>query len=241
MPDASDKKSSNLNHITTLFFDVNETLLDIQPLKAVISKTLDNRQELADLWFISLLHHSLVDTASGGWHTFAEIGNAVLNMLAAQHNIQMSDDAPSIAEALSQLPPHADVIPALSALQQQGFKLVALTNSSRALADKQLNHAGIMHFFDAVLSVESIKTYKPDLKVYCWATEQMDVPRENTLMIAAHSWDVGGAKRAGMHTAFIARKGQTLSPLLPEPDLVCSDLNDLAASLGPTKVNEMQN
>lgn len=233
MTDTSDKKSSSLNNITTLFFDVNETLLDIQPLKDVVSKTLDNRKELADLWFISLLHNSLVDTASGGWHSFAEIGNAVLNMLAAQHNIQITNEAPSLAEALSNLPPHPDVIPALSLLQQQGFKLVALTNSSQALADKQLNHAGIIHFFEAVLSVESIKTYKPDLKVYCWAAEQMHVSRENSLMIAAHSWDVGGAKRAGMHTAFIARKGQSLSSLMPDPDLICPDLTTLAASLPP--------
>ncbi len=231
MTDASDNNAPNLSNITTLFFDVNETLLDIQPFKDVISKTLDNRKELADLWFVSLLHNSLVDTASGGWHSFAEIGNAVLTMLAAQHNIQLSDDAPSLAEALSQLPPHADVIAALSVLQQKGFKLVALTNSSQALADKQLNHAGIIHFFDRVLSVESIKTYKPDLKVYCWAAEQMHVSRENSLMIAAHSWDVGGAKRAGMHTAFIARKGQSLSPLMPDPDLVCPDLKALAESL----------
>lgn len=233
MTDASDTNPPDLSNITTLFFDVNETLLDIQPLKDVISKTLDNRKELADLWFVSLLHNSLVDTASGGWHSFAEIGNAVLTMLAAQHNIQLSDDAPSLAEALSQLPPHADVITALSVLQQKGFKLVALTNSSQALADKQLNHAGLIHFFDRVLSVESIKTYKPDLKVYCWAAEQMHVSRENSLMIAAHSWDVGGAKRAGMHTAFIARKGQSLSPLMPDPDLVCPDFTALAASLPP--------
>lgn len=64
MTNAHNKKTSNLDNVTTLFFDVNETLLDIQPLKDVISKTLDNRKELADLWFVSLLHNSLVDTAS---------------------------------------------------------------------------------------------------------------------------------------------------------------------------------
>lgn len=230
MTATSNNKTSNLNNITTLFFDVNETLLDIQPLKDIISETLDHRKELADLWFISLLHNSLIDTASGGWHSFAEIGHAVLHMLATEHNIQISDDAPSLAEALSKLPPHADVIPALSLLQQKGYKLVALTNSSQALAEKQLNQAGIAHFFWEVLSVETIRTYKPDLKVYFWATEKMDVLRENTLMIAAHSWDVGGAKRAGMNTAFIARKGQSLSPLMPTPDLVFPDLKALAAS-----------
>jgi 2-haloacid dehalogenase len=53
------------------------------------------------------------------------------------------------------------------------------------------------------------------------------------MMVAAHGWDVGGAKRAGMKTAFVTRKGQALYPLAPVPDLIISDIGELAAKIKP--------
>jgi 2-haloacid dehalogenase len=53
------------------------------------------------------------------------------------------------------------------------------------------------------------------------------------MMVAAHGWDVGGAKRAGMKTAFVTRKGQALYPLAPAPDLMVSDIGALATKIKP--------
>lgn len=50
-------------------------------------------------------------------------------------------------------------------------------------------------------------------------------------MVAAHGWDVGGAKLAGMHTAFVTRPGQCLYPLAPSPDLLVDNLRQLAGIL----------
>nr|WP_210753606.1 hypothetical protein [Salmonella enterica] len=60
----------------------------------------------------------------------------------------------------------------LRALKTTGRKLVALSNSSRTLVEQQLllllTGAGLRPFFDEVLSVETLATYKPDLAVYQW-------------------------------------------------------------------------
>lgn len=217
----------------TLFFDVNETLLDTTELNRVVAQRLGDRPERAEAWFTSLLHHSLVESVTGSWHNFGDIAEAVLQMTATRYGITLPADATPLADIIAAMPAHPDVAAGLSALQQQGFTLVALTNSSAALAEKQLSSAGLARLFTRLLSVEQVQVYKPDLKVYQWAMQEMDQPASQCMMVAAHGWDVGGAKRAGMKTAFVTRKGQALYPLAPAPDLIVSDIGTLAAKLKP--------
>ncbi|WP_075181802.1 haloacid dehalogenase type II [Pantoea sp. 1.19] len=216
-----------------LFFDVNETLLDTAPLKASVGKRLGGRADLADVWFTSLLHYSLVDSVTGCWHPFGDIAEAVLQMTAERYGVSLAAADRPLASVLATLPVHPDVPPGLALLRQRGYTLVALTNSSATLAQEQLRAAGIGHFFTAVLSVETLNTYKPALRVYHWAAQQMGSPVAACMMIAAHGWDIGGARLAGLKTAFIARPGQACYPLAPQPDLVASDITALAARLAP--------
>ncbi|ELP25436.1 haloacid dehalogenase type II [Pantoea eucalypti] len=217
----------------TLFFDVNETLLDTTELNRVVAQRLGDRPERAEAWFTALLHHSLVESVTGSWHNFGDIAEAVLQMTATRYGITLPADATPLADIIAAMPAHPDVAAGLSALQQQGFTLVALTNSSAALAEKQLSSAGLARLFTRILSVEQVQVYKPDLKVYQWAMQEMDQPASQCMMVAAHGWDVGGAKRAGMKTAFVTRKGQALYPLAPAPDLIVSDIGALATKLKP--------
>jgi len=217
----------------TLFFDVNETLLDTKELNKVVAQRLGDRPERAEAWFTSLLHHSLVESVTGSWHSFGEIAEAVLEMTATRYGVTLPADAAPLSDIIAAMPAHPDVAPGLSAMQQQGFTLVALTNSSAALAEKQLSSAGLAPLFSRILSVEQPQVYKPDLKVYQWAMKEMGKPVAECMMVAAHGWDVGGAKRAGMKTAFVSRKGQALYPLAPAPDLVVSDISALATKIKP--------
>lgn len=216
-----------------IFLDVNETLLDTTELKNYLARRLGNRPDIAESWFTSLLHYSLVESVTGSWHSFGDIAEAVLNMTAERYDITLTEDPVSVADVLASMPAHSDVAEGLSALKQQGFTLIALTNSSAALAEKQLVSAGLMSFFSSVLSVEQPQVYKPDLRVYQWAIREGGRPAAHCMMVAAHGWDVGGAKRAGMKTAFITRKGQSLYPLAPAPDFVVSDIRALSDVIKP--------
>ncbi|MCP1204422.1 haloacid dehalogenase type II [Pantoea sp. B550] len=215
----------------TLFFDVNETLLSTTELNHAVAQRLGNRPERAEAWFTSLLHHSLVESVTGNWHSFGDIAEAVLKMTAARYGVTLPADATPLADIIAAMPAHPDVAAGLTALKQQSFTLVALTNSSTALAEKQLSSAGLGPLFTRILSVEEVLIYKPDLRVYQWAMEEMGKPVSECMMVAAHGWDVGGAKRAGMKTAFVRRHGQVPYPLAPAPDLIVSDIQALAAQL----------
>ncbi len=212
-----------------IFFDINETLLDMQAIKIGLASVLDGDETLVDLWFANLLHHSLVDVASAQFHDFIDIGAAALTMVAHSEGI-IIDEATAkdtIKQHITKLPAHSDVIPALKALQSAGVTLVALSNSSKAGLDAQLEYANITSYFSHVLSVESLRTYKPHAAVYHWACQQANVKNEDAMMVAAHGWDVSGAKATGMQTTFVERSGKMPYPLGLAPDYSIASLNEL--------------
>ncbi|MFW5639638.1 MAG: haloacid dehalogenase type II [Thermodesulfobacteriota bacterium] len=215
-----------------LFFDLNETLLDLTETKASISDCLGGRDGLTALWFSTLLHHSLVMTVSGQFAPFGEIAVSALMMVARSHDIALSEEAAKNAiRPIRSAPPHPDVIQALQRLREENFRMGVLTNSAANVMKQQLATAEIDEFFDFRLSVEENGIYKPHRDVYRWAAAQEQLDPSDCMMIAAHGWDVGGAAWAGMRTAFVARPGQPLFPLAPSPEIVEPDMGKAAERL----------
>ncbi|MFP4090653.1 MAG: haloacid dehalogenase type II [Cyclobacteriaceae bacterium] len=220
------------NRPEVLLFDVNETLLDLEPVKSSVSQVLGNRPELVPLWFTTLLQYALVTTVSDHYADFGSIGVAALQMVAEKKGLPLSrEQAQEALRPMLSLAPHPEVKEALATLQKVGYRLAALTNSSRKAMEAQLANAGINVFFEQMLSVDDIGMYKPHQHVYRWAAGRMQAAPAECMMIAAHGWDVAGAKWAGMRTAFIGRPGQMQFSLAPAADLVFSDMRELAEEL----------
>lgn len=216
-----------------LFFDVNETLLDLTEMKGTVGTALHGRDDLLSLWFSTMLHYSLVTTAGGHYKPFGHIGAAALQMVAATNGIIIGEKyaRKTIEKALRRLPAHPDVKPALTALKEAGYTLVAFTNSSNKGVTKQFAYAGLTSFFDICLSVEDVGKFKPFPETYAWAAHQMNVSPEECMLIAAHGWDVAGALWSGWRAAFVGRPGQQQFPLGPQTELEAPDLTKIAAHL----------
>lgn len=215
-----------------IFFDVNETLLDLEPVKDSVGEALDHRPELASLWFTTLLHYSLVTTVANRYRDFGEIGVACLQMVARNAGIELDADAARAAVApIRCLSPHPDVVPALERLRNANYRLLTLTNSSSAVLAEQMDNAGLGEFFETTLSVEEVGLYKPHAHVYQWAARRAGVDLSECLLVAAHGWDVAGAAWAGMRTAFVHRSGQQPFSLGPAPELDVVSLEELADQL----------
>lgn len=216
-----------------IYFDVNETMLDMSSVKSTIADKLNGDESLVPIWFSTLLHHSLVDCASGQFHPFSDIGAAALVMVGQNHGVEvdLEDAKASIGNAMSSAPAHPEVSQALAQLKDTSIRLVALSNSSLTGLNKQLNNAGIIDYFDNVLSVESIRTYKPYPAVYHWALKEMGITAEQGMMVATHGWDVNGAKAVGMQTTFVEREGKCTYPLGLPVDNRVADLQVLATQL----------
>ncbi len=229
--------TSELRAPKVIFFDVNETLLDLTAMRSSVGEALGGRDDLLPLWFSTMLHHSLVDSTTGRFHTFGEIGVASLLMVAEIEGIELTKEQAktAIVTPLRNLPPHPDVRDGLQALKDKGYKLVSLTNSSNQGVYTQFKNADLLSYFDERLSVEDINLYKPDTRTYEWAIEKMGIAAEDAMLVAAHGWDIAGAKQAGWQAAFIARPGKVLYPLAIAPDTAVSRLDELASQLPDAK------
>lgn len=228
----SKEQSEHTNKIRpkVLFFDVNETLLDLTHMKKKVGETLGGREDLMALWFSTMLHYSLVTTAGGQYEQFGNIGAAALQMVAANNGISISqEEARSVVlKSLQGLPAHPEVKAALTKLKKDGYKLVSFTNSSNEGLKKQFESAGLTEYFDERLSIEDVGKFKPFSDTYTWAARKMSVKPEECMLIAAHGWDVAGALWAGWRAAFVSRPGQQLFPLAPKTEIVKPDLSGVA-------------
>lgn len=213
-----------------LFFDVNETLLDLTKMKQQVGDALGGNQDLLPLWFTTMLQYSLVVSASGRYEPFGHIGAAALQMVAANNNITISEEEARkvILSGLRGLPAHPEVKEALKQLKIAGYTLVSLTNSSNEGVKKQFESAGLTNYFEERLSIEDVQKFKPFTETYNWAANKLNVKPEECMLIAAHGWDVAGALWAGWRAAFISRPGQQIFPLAPKTEIEASDLKKIA-------------
>jgi 2-haloacid dehalogenase len=209
-------------------FDVNETLLDLSGLDPLFERVFGDAG-LRPVWFQQMIQSALVATVTGVYRQFGEVGMAALAMTAEQAGVELgAEDRDAVAAGMRRLAAHPEVPGALERLRADGLRLAALTNSTEEVARAQLQHAGIIGSFEQVLSADTVRRLKPAPEPYQLAAERLGVPVGEVRLIAAHAWDVAGAARAGCATAFVARPGKVLDPLVEAPDVVGADLAEVA-------------
>lgn len=216
---------------THLVFDLNGTLLDLAALDPYFTRIFGNplaRERWFDLFQIAWMTHSL----TSDFQPFAKLAEAAITMLAAREQVVAKPaDVKAVLNGLRTLPPYPEVADALRQLQQAGFKIVALTNGALSSAQAQLKNAGLDAYFDHVFSVEGAGKYKPAEVAYDIVRVKLAVAPASLMMVAAHHWDLCGAKHCGWQTTFITRPRQVLCPLGAQPDGVAVDLTEFARQM----------
>jgi 2-haloacid dehalogenase len=119
-----------------------------------------------------------------------------------------------------------DVARGLDLLGRQ-FRLAVLTNSSTTEAEEKLDAVGIRDRFEFVAGTEEVEAFKPDPRVYRLGLDRAGVDASDACMVAAHAWDLLGASRVGMRTAYLAR-AKPWPSVLAEPTFAARDLPELA-------------
>jgi 2-haloacid dehalogenase len=212
-------------------FDVNETLLDLAAMDPHFERVFGDRG-VRVTWFGQMIQSALVATVTGAYRPFGAHAMAALEMTAEQAGVTLADDdKQAVAAQLRQLPAHPEVAGALRRLRDAGLRLASLTNSTEEVARAQLEHAGLIDAFELVLSADTVGRLKPAPEPYRMAAERLGVAVGQVRLIAAHAWDVAGAASAGCATAFVARPGKVLDPLVERPEIVGADLAEVADAI----------
>ncbi|WP_209306283.1 haloacid dehalogenase type II [Blastococcus sp. CT_GayMR19] len=216
---------------SVIVFDVNETLSDMRPMAARFTD-IGAPDHLARLWF-TLLRDGFALTAAGAQRPFADLGvdalHSVLNGVDLDRDLDAAVD--HVMRGFGELSLHADVAEGIPALHRSGRRLVTLTNGATQVAERLFAEAGIRDEFEAQLSVEDAGAWKPARAAYEYAAQRCDTELADMLLVAVHPWDIDGAARAGMATAWISRSAVPYPRCFAVPSLTATSLPELAGQL----------
>lgn len=209
-------------------FDINETLLDMAALDGAFAAF--GGASARQAWFSRLLQMAMASTLADRYQDFSALARASLRVTAARRGWSLTaEHEQRLFAALAELPPHRDAVVALERLHEAGFKVAALTNSAPAAVRGQLERCGLALRFDAILSVDAVRRYKPAAEPYHMAAAHFGLTTADVWMVAAHDWDILGAMAAGCAGAFIARDGARFPSTWPPPTVQADSLAAAAA------------
>jgi 2-haloacid dehalogenase len=217
-----------------LVFDVYGTLIDPFRMEEHLRAAFGEKaKEASELWRGKQIEYSFRRALMKKYRTFDACTAQALRFVSAQLGISLSEATQE--ELLSkylQLPAYPDVIGALDALVAQGFTIAACSNGTESAVRGLLDLAGVLPRFSKIVSVDPIRTFKPDPAVYEHLVAELRARRNLVWLISSNPFDVIGAKACGLRAAWVQRDPKRVfDPWEFEPDLVVHGLAELPGKL----------
>jgi len=201
-----------MERVRALIFDVFGTLVDwrgsiireAQATLAPLGIAID-WEAFADAWQ-SRYRPAMEDVRSGRipFATLDVLQRRNLEFILGQFGLDTLDDHTRtfLARAWHRLDAWPDTAPALARLRAKYLLAPCSNGNISIMVDLARRNALI---WDAILGAEVARDYKPTAIVYLSAAAALDCAPEQTMMVAAHSYDLAAAAALGLRTAFIAR------------------------------------
>ena len=212
-------------------FDVIETLFSLEPLRARFQEAQLPPDKL-ELWFAKILRDGFALAAADVFQPFQQVAAGTLAVLMADHGQQPdAEKINSILQGFGELEAHPDVAPAFEQLRAGGVRILTLTNGSQENTQKLLRQAQLDSFVEQVITIDEVQQWKPLREVYRHAARQVGVEPAQMALVAAHAWDVQGARRAGLVTGWVQRQEKLFHPALEKPDVSGGTLLEVCEQL----------
>ena len=121
---------------------------------------------------------------------------------------------------------------ALSALRRAGHPLYAFSNGPRRDLESLLGHGGLAGHFVDLVSVDEVRSFKPDPRVYRHMLTRVGSAPEWTWLVSSNPFDLVGAGNLGLRTAWVRRSAALpFDPWGPAPTVTVSDLSRLEGAI----------
>ena len=214
--------------ITTIVFDAYGTLFDIAAAARRAGAEMPNLAplwpRLAEEWRRKQLEYTWLRSLSGPYADFRSITAEALDWALAAQGIRDQALHAHLMALYDKLDAFPDVPETLHRLKAGGLHLAILSNGTPDMLASAVQAAGLTGLFDAVLSVDPIRIYKPHASVYALVEPATGARPQEVLFASSNGWDIAGAARFGFATAWVNRMALpqdrlTHRPLHEIPDL----------------------
>ncbi|KAI0547749.1 haloacid dehalogenase [Xylaria curta] len=226
-------------------FDLYGTLLSTESIANELAKIYgeEKAQSLAAVWRRYQLEYTWRINSMGQYRTFSEITRSALAHAVAEHSLTLAaNDAETLMRAYDALHVFPEIPAAMQLLRENSGAVDAyvFSNGTDDMVGNSIRtspelgpHADM---FRSLVTVDSLKCFKPDPRTYAHLVEQAGKKEHATdvWVVSANPFDIAGAKAAGLQAAFIDRPGKGWIDRLDEtkkPTLVTDSVDKAVQSI----------
>ena len=216
-----------MDNSKAIVFDAFGTLFDVNSAAEKSKNKIGNKWEnFANFWRTTQLEYTWLRSLMKKHKNFWQITEDSLDKSLETFQIDKSlrNDLLTFYKELS---PYPEVKNVLENLKKKSFKLAILSNGTPELLNHLVKSSNLENLFDDIFSVEEVKIYKPDPKVYDIPVNKYKVTKGEITFLSANTWDVSGAGNYGYNSVWVNRNNSVFDKLDYKPKNEVKNLKQL--------------
>jgi 2-haloacid dehalogenase len=224
-------------------FDIYGTLFDMRTVLPILTAGVKDPEEFYRLWRFKLVHYLAITSAIGKFVDLPVLRENAFDFCVKELGIEASARVKrDFLEASLYLNPFKDVRPGLERLRKAGIRVIALSTGVKHELLAMFARAKLQDCFDDVITNKEAGIYNPHPRSYLYAAERLGVVPAEMWMVAAHPWDLIGARNAGLVPAWLRRaelaglESRTYDTIDDPPELVADTLTEVVDKIIATNL-----
>ena len=216
-----------MKNIKAIIFDAYGTLFDVNSAAEKCKEKIGDKWEgFSNYWRITQLEYtwlrSLMNRHKNFWDVTEDSLDKSIRVFGIDKN--MKNDLLNLYKILS---PYPEVKEVLESLKKKSFKLAILSNGTPSLLSDLIKNSDLNNLFDDLFSVEEVKVYKPDSKVYELPVKKYNIKASEVTFLSANTWDVSGGGNFGYNSIWVNRNKSEFDILDYQPKNEINNLKQL--------------
>ena len=216
-----------MKNIKAIIFDAYGTLFDVNSAAEKCKDKIGDKWEgFANYWRTTQLEYTWLRSLMKRHKNFWDITEDSLDKSMKVFNINknMKNELLSLYKILS---PYPEVKGVLEDLKKKNFKLAILSNGTLDLLNELVESNKLNNLFDDLFSIEEVKIYKPDPRVYEIPIKKYEIKSDEITFLSANTWDVSGGGNFGYNSIWVNRHNSVFDILDFQPKNEISNLTQL--------------
>ena len=202
-----------MKNIKAIIFDAYGTLFDVNSAAEKCKDKIGDKWEgFANYWRTTQLEYTWLRSLMNRHKDFWQVTKDSLDksMQAFKIDSSMRNELLDLYKVLSTFPEVKEV---LNKLKKKNYKLAILSNGTPSLLKELVKSNNLDNVFDDIFSIEEVKTYKPDPKVYNIPIEKYQIQKNEVAYLSANTWDVSAGGNYGFNPVWVNRSNSIFDNL----------------------------
>jgi len=216
-----------VKNIKVIVFDAYGTLFDVNSAaKKCKGKIGDRWEDFANHWRTTQLEYTWLRSLMKRHKDFWKVTEDSLDKSMKVFKIEnsMKNELLNLYKILSPFPEVKEV---LKILKAKKYKLAILSNGTPSLLNELVEINNLNDIFNDIFSIEEVRIYKPDAKVYNMPVKKYQVKNEEIVFLSANTWDVSGGGNYGYNAIWVNRNNNIFDNLDYKPKNEVNNLTQL--------------